>query len=125
MANALGHNEDIALLQLNGTGHQLDPQFALQDKENFVFVVVGVPRQTSVDLRDLDVRVVDLSHYPWRPKLCERTGDHSRRKHFLHSGAPSFLRAAFSSGSATICLAVLPCFRLRKPARLPYQLTGV
>ena len=65
VANALWYDVHVTFFQLNGIRLQLNAQFALQDEEQFVFVVVRVPCQTSVDLRNLDIRVVNLGHYSW------------------------------------------------------------
>jgi len=75
----------VALSQVNGTILELNAQPALENVEQFIFLVVGVPHERAQDLRDLDVGVIELCHYARRPVFLERGGHRSWRDGFRHA----------------------------------------
>ena len=65
-------HEDAALRQGDAAVPQLDGQGAVQDQEELVGVVVGVPDVFAVHLGDADVVVVDAGDDARAPQLVER-----------------------------------------------------
>ena len=65
-------HEDAALRQGDAAVPQLDGQGAVQDQEELVGVVVGVPDVLAVHLGDADVVVVDAGDDARAPQLVER-----------------------------------------------------
>jgi len=54
---------------------ELDAQLAVEDHEEFVGVVVGVPNVGATDLGDADVVVVDPGRDAWAPEFVEGLQD--------------------------------------------------
>jgi len=61
--------------RLDRTALHFDSKPAVENEKELVFVVVAVPRETAVDLGDLDVRIVDFGDDARRPQLGERCRD--------------------------------------------------
>jgi len=64
VTDPFGDDAHLSLSEFNGVVLHLDSQMALQDEEQFVFMVVTVPSQRSLKFGDLDVDIVDLGHDP-------------------------------------------------------------
>ena len=88
VAHAFGNDVDVAFGKLDGRRLlHLDAEAAFEDEEEFVFVRVIVPHERTVDLCDLDVRIVER-------------GDDARQKSSV-SDAATFLGDSDSAACLT------------------------
>ena len=58
--NAFANDEEVAFPEIDASVFQLDPQGALHDKEELVFIFVRVPRKTAFQFGNLDEGIIDL-----------------------------------------------------------------
>ena len=115
VARALRYDEGVALAQLDGTPFHLDPQPALQDDEELVLVLVGVPGERALDLRDLHVRIVELGDDARRPQLGQRVRGRPQGHDAGHAAPPGRVRR----------VSVAPMYSYRPPMRNGLRGTGV
>ena len=64
MLDAPGHDEELALFQPDVAIPEFHPESPLDDKEEFIFVVVLVPDKLALEFYQLDVLPVQLPDDP-------------------------------------------------------------
>jgi hypothetical protein len=64
VAKPLWNHEHLAFLQFNCLTFHLYPKAALENEKEFVFILMAMPCQRSVNLGDLHVRVINLTDDP-------------------------------------------------------------
>jgi hypothetical protein len=72
MANAAGHDEKFARLELDiatVSCATTDTELTAKNEKEFVFMRMRVPGELSVDTRYLHILIVDLTDHSRRPKL--------------------------------------------------------
>ena len=84
VTNAFGHYECLTSIEFDSSVFHLDSQRAAKDVEQFVLVVVAVPRERAFDFGYLHERVVQLRDNSGRPMLCKRSSEFLGRDNIRH-----------------------------------------
>jgi hypothetical protein len=71
MPDPFRNDEHFTFGELDIPAFHLDPEAALEDEKELVFVVMTMPREAAVHLGDLDVGVVDLGDDARRPQFSQ------------------------------------------------------
>lgn len=65
MLHALRDNEELPRLEVDFAVPRLDRQLAVNNEEQLVGVLEGVPDELALELHDFDVVVVQARHHLW------------------------------------------------------------
>ena len=72
MLDALGHDIQLARVELDETVAKIDAQAAFEDDESLIGVSVAVPEKLPFETRQLELVVVHLRDDFWLPLLGEQ-----------------------------------------------------